>query len=361
MDRANLELARFLANDCPVHLVAHRCDPSLTALPNITVHYVPRPFGKHLLGRPLLAWTGRYQARPLSHQGFRIIVNGGNCPWPDVNWVHYLHAGSSPTTFSSSRSRMFNRLHHRLALRDEQLAFRKARLFVCNSQWIARKLIEHYNLTHEQVHTVYYGTDPVEFAPVSPTDHRVVRRQLGWVERPTVVFIGALGDHRKGMDILYSARSKLCHQINWDANLVVVGSGRDLAVWRTRVVADGLADRIRFLGFRTDVPTILAASDLLVHPARYEPYGLGVHEALCRGLPAIVSSACGISERYPPQLQDLILQNPEDVGELIDRLRHWRANLERFAERVRPFSEQLRSRTWTDMARDIRDLILAHS
>ena len=37
----------------------------------------------------------------------------------------------------------------------------------------------------------------------------------------------------------------------------------------------------------------------MVHPARYEAYGLGVHEAICRGLPAIVSAGAGIAELYP--------------------------------------------------------------
>ena len=122
---------------------------------------------------------------------------------------------------------------------------------------------------------------------------------------------------------------------------------------RDRAVADGLASRIRFLGFRTDVPCILAAADLMVHPARYEPYGIGVHEALCRGLPAIVSAAAGVTERYPPDLTDLILADPESPTELAARLRYWRANAESLATRIGPLADELRSHTWTDMAREI--------
>ena len=39
-----------------------------------------------------------------------------------------------------------------------------------------------------------------------------------------------------------------------------------------------------------------------MHPARYEAYGLAVHEALCRGLPALVSASAGVAERYPADL-----------------------------------------------------------
>jgi len=79
----------------------------------------------------------------------------------------------------------------------------------------------------------------------------------------------------------------------WDARLVVVGTGASLPSWRARTVEEGLGDSITFLGFRNDVPDVLAACDLLVSPTRYEAYGLNVQEALCTGLPAIVQRRGG--------------------------------------------------------------------
>ena len=67
--------------------------------------------------------------------------------------------------------------------------------------------------------------------------------------------------------------------------------------------------------------------------------------------------AAGVAERYPAELTDLILTDPEDPGELADRLRYWRANADLLTDRVRPFADELRRRTWADMARDIHDLI----
>ena len=95
MDRA-VELARFLAKEQLVHLVTHCTAQELKWLPNVTVHRVPRPFGKHLLGQPLLACAGRQLAAQFSRKGFRLVVNGGNCLWPDANWVHYVHAAAPP-------------------------------------------------------------------------------------------------------------------------------------------------------------------------------------------------------------------------------------------------------------------------
>ena len=135
--------------------------------------------------------------------------------------------------------------------------------------------------------------------------------------------------------------------------MIVVGQGAELPVWRRRASEAGLGDRIRFVGFRTDVPQILAGLDALVHPARYEAYGLSVREALCRGVPAIVSASAGVAEHYPPELGELLIADPNDPAELSATLLAWRRDLERIRSAVVPLSAALRSRTWDAMAEQI--------
>ena len=52
---------------------------------------------------------------------------------------------------------------------------------------------------------------------------------------------------------------------------------------------------VRFVGFvkYSELPSVYASSDLLVHPAEHEPYGLPVNEAMVCGVPAIVSDRVG--------------------------------------------------------------------
>ena len=100
------------------------------------------------------------------------------------------------------------------------------------------------------------------------------------------------------------------------------------------------------------MPAVFAACDLLIHPARYEAYGLGVHEGICRGLPALVTATAGIAERYPADLSPLLLQDPESASELTTRLLAWRDDAS-VKERVAEFASKLRSRTWDQMAREI--------
>ena len=94
----------------------------------------------------------------------------------------------------------------------------------------------------------------------------------------------------------------------------------------------------------------MSAADLLVHPARYEAYGLAVHEALCCGVPVIVSSSAGIAERMPPALAGLLLHD------LATRFVYWRDHAADLRENTRSAGAVLRQRSWDDMAREIADL-----
>jgi glycosyltransferase involved in cell wall biosynthesis len=107
------------------------------------------------------------------------------------------------------------------------------------------------------------------------------------------------------------------------------------------------------LGFRDDVPRLMRAADALVSPTRYEAYGLGVHEALCCGLPAILSADAGVAERYPAELRDLLVPDPNDAMDLSHRLRTVIDAAPDWTARVRPFAESLRGRTWDQMADEI--------
>jgi glycosyltransferase involved in cell wall biosynthesis len=175
-------------------------------------------------------------------------------------------------------------------------------------------------------------------------------------DRPVVGFVGALGDRRRGFDVLFDAWRELCRDARWDADLIVLGAGVEMSRWRARADAAGLTERMRFLGFREDAAEVVAAFDVLVHPARYEAYGLSVHEAICRGVPALVSRSSGVAERYPGDLSDLLIENPESVGEVGERLRAWRAHLEAWRDRLVPLSGALRARSWDAMAEDLTRL-----
>lgn len=360
MDRANLALARYLAESpelaSHVHLVAHRADDDLILHPRVTLHQVPRPLGSHWLAGPMLDRAGRRVARSLPDA--RVVVNGGNCRTPRVsaNWVHYLHAcwfpGSGQNVRLPWQRRVKHALAHRQFLREERIALELAPRIIANSQLTARHIARYYPRVADRVRVVYYGTDADRFGPVTADERAASRESLGLGhDCPVVVFVGALGDARKGFDILFDAWKMLAQDHHWDAKLLVVGAGASLPVHERITREAGLGDSLRFLGFRRDVPTILAAADLLVSPVRYEAYGLNVHEALCREIPVLVSAESGVAERLPddsPESPSALIRLPDPVDpvSLAESLRRWRDRTDSYRQAAKVAGAALRADSW---------------
>ena len=212
-------------------------------------------------------------------------------------------------------------------------------------------------LPPRKVRTLYLGGEEA-WRPATAAERAAARSWLGQGERrPLVLFLGGLGnDERKGFDTLWSAWRELCGDPRWDADLVVAGGGSAADRWAARVAAAGLTGRVRLLGFVDRVSDLLAAADVLVSPVRYEPYGLNVQEAVCRGVPALVSARAGVVEQFPPDLADMVLPDPDDARDLGARLRRWRADADGWRRRFAPLGAALRARGWDAMAAEIVEL-----
>jgi glycosyltransferase involved in cell wall biosynthesis len=352
MDRCNYALASFLADrGYEVHLVAFRVAEDLAARPNVTVHPVSKLANSYFLSLPLLARVGRRWAAAIAARGGRVVVNGGNCGWNDVNWMHHVHALDTPPVPSG----MLRRLKDAWALRrfrsEEKAIVPKARIVIATCNRTKQDIVEKLAVPPERVHTVYLGADPQLFRPATPSEWNATRAEFGWPrERKLAVFIGALGNRRKGFDTLFAAWKELCADPQWDVDLVVVGRGAEAEVWKNSALQNRLSERIHFLGFVKNLPAMLSACDVHVLPSRYEGYSLVTQEALCCGIPAFVTASAGIAERYPPELRELLIPDPNDVTDLVARLRYWRTHATELKARIESFSQTLRSHTWDCMA-----------
>jgi len=105
-----------------------------------------------------------------------------------------------------------------------------------------------------------------------------------------VVLVLALGRLHpvKGFDVLLQAVARVPGIHLW-----LAGDGPERPALQRLIHSLGLGDRVRLLGWREDVPALMAAADFLVCPSRHEPLGNVVLEAWAQRLPVIASAAEG--------------------------------------------------------------------
>lgn len=106
-------------------------------------------------------------------------------------------------------------------------------------------------------------------------------------DAPLLLALGRLHEN-KAFDVLLDAMAQLPQ-----AHLWLAGEGPLQSVLKAQSAKLGIADRVRFLGWRNDIAALLAASDILVCPSRHEPLGNVVLEAWAHSRPLVAARSQG--------------------------------------------------------------------
>jgi glycosyltransferase involved in cell wall biosynthesis len=155
----------------------------------------------------------------------------------------------------------------------------------------------------EQLKALGFSADRIVLAPyvvdnawwiehAAEVDRDAVR--AGWqipASAPVVLFCAKLQPWKGPLDLLEAfARANIPESF-----LVFAGDGPLRSQIEQRARDLNVFDRVRFLGFmnQSQLPAVYRASDLLVLPSLYEPFGLVVNEAMLCGCPVVVSDRVG--------------------------------------------------------------------
>jgi glycosyltransferase involved in cell wall biosynthesis len=129
----------------------------------------------------------------------------------------------------------------------------------------------------------------------------VVRRRLGTGLAETVILIASRLERWKGHMTLLQALSRMTDLEAW--KLWVAGGAQRpseqtyLTQLHREATRLGLRSRVRFLGERRDVPSVMAAADVFCQPNDApEPFGIVLAEALLSGLPVVTAAMGGARE-----------------------------------------------------------------
>lgn len=167
-----------------------------------------------------------------------------------------------------------------------------------------------------------YGVDPGRLNPVvNPVDLDELQRLPGsrspgpW----RIAFVGRMSV-RKGLDLVTDLSHRLA-DLEGEVIIDLVGAQTLWSDYRP-LLADlnpGLA-RYRGSMSRTDLASLLSDADLLVQPAKYEPFGLTVAEALASGVPVVATDEVGAAEDVSADCCSVVRAGDGDALETAVRL-----------------------------------------
>jgi len=180
-------------------------------------------------------------------------------------------------------------------------------------------------------------------------DRDLARAELGLPEDCLLVSLFGRLTQQKGQKTFLEAVSRLGgHPVRF----MLVGDGEDREMLERFAADRDFGDRVLFMGFRSDVPKLLAATDIVVLPSLWEGLPICLLEAMAAGRPVIASAVDGSVEVVVPGQTGLLVppEHPQALAEAIAFLVEHPQVRERFGmrgqERVRQrfsLSEMLRA------------------
>lgn len=168
-------------------------------------------------------------------------------------------------------------------------------VFAC-SEFVART-IEEVGVPHDRVVVLYHGAELGRY--VVDVDRPGVRSEFGWTVDTPVIISAARLDEGKGHPLLLEAFSLVLERLP-DARLLVCGEnswndGYDDVI-AERVTELDLAEHVAFVGFRSDLAQLLAASDVFVLATEDDALPLVFLAAMAAGLPCVAIDSGGVPE-----------------------------------------------------------------
>src|SRR5262249_8108718 len=142
-------------------------------------------------------------------------------------------------------------------------------------------------ISAEKLRVISYGVDLGAFDHVSPDNIARIRAEAG--AGPNDVLIGSVGRlvEQKDYPTQLRALAMLAHRS--PVRMVIAGGGPLERSLRMLAHELGVADRVVWLGERSDIPAILRAVDAYLIASKFEPFGVSVLEAMGAGLPIIAT------------------------------------------------------------------------
>ncbi len=185
--------------------------------------------------------------------------------------------------------------------RLDRRLFQRAAAVICISQAVRQRVADLGLVRPGRPPRVEVIPDGKVLTRYGHGDGERIRRELGVPRESPLVGIVARVEPMKGQDLFLRMAAVVAQRVP-GARFLVAGDtmnrdqGEYLRQLEDLARQPPLAGRVSFLGFRDDVPDVLAALDCFVHPSRRGAFVSVLIEAMAAGVPIVASDVDGIPE-----------------------------------------------------------------
>ncbi|NBR47842.1 glycosyltransferase family 1 protein [bacterium] len=128
-------------------------------------------------------------------------------------------------------------------------------------------------------------------------DRHAIRQELDIPDEALVILTCARIEPAKNIQLILSIASEVRREAS-GVVFLVAGSGTHLETYRRECEHLGLTSVVRFIGYRSDITTLMAGADIFLLPSFLELHSVAVLEALRMGLPVVISTNVGCNDEY---------------------------------------------------------------
>jgi len=175
-------------------------------------------------------------------------------------------------------------------------------------QLAGERIFGKYNMKRPRAMVLPNAVETEKFA-FDEEIRREVRKELGVEGKFVIGMVGRLAD-QKNYPFALEIMAKLRHQIP-NAILVAAGNGPDEEMLRDMIEKMGLQEHVNLLGRRSDVSRLYQAFDVFLMPSLYEGFPVAGVEALCSGLPVLLSDEITGELKFSSGVRYLPLGDPK--------------------------------------------------
>jgi glycosyltransferase involved in cell wall biosynthesis len=146
---------------------------------------------------------------------------------------------------------------------------------------------------HNGIDTTWFESQLLNFSKNKRTEFR--GKEFEADAQTKVILTVAELHERKGLKHLIKTMHKILAK-NPNTRLIIAGEGPQKKELTKLINEENLSGYVRLLGYRKDIPQIMASSDVFVLPSEKEAFGLVLLEAMTAKLPIVASNVGGIPE-----------------------------------------------------------------